>query len=72
MKYKFYEDFKYYFKEFNNNADESNTSIMADNAYGTFFKMRHDSDTRLIGNMQHFASHAYLLITYIINTKIRM
>ena len=70
MKYKFYEDFKYYFKEFNNNADESNISIMADNAYGTFFKMRHDSDTRLIGNMQHFASYAYLLMTYILYNKI--
>lgn len=66
MKYKFYEDFKYYFKEFSNNVDESNISIMADNAYSTFIKMRYDSDTRLIGNMQHFASYAYLLMTFIL------
>ena len=32
--------------------------------------MRHDSDTRLIGNMQHFASYAYLLMTYILYNKI--
>lgn len=66
IKYKFYEDFKYYFKEFSDFDGEANISIMADNAYNQFIKMRNDNETRLIGRTQHFASYAYLLKTFIL------
>lgn len=66
MKYKFYEDFRYYFKEFSNYVDEANISIMTDNAYNQFIKMRNDNETKLIGRTQHFASYAYLLETFIL------
>lgn len=69
MQYKFYEDFKHYFKEFSNYSDEANLSVMADKAYSTFINMRNDSETRLIGNKQHFASYAYLLKTFILYNK---
>lgn len=69
MQYKFYEDFKYYFKSFSDYNDEANISIMADNAYNTFIRMRTDIETRTIGDAQHFASYAYLLKTFILYNK---